>query len=93
MSESSISYLKNHLPELVHKAEIGQDIKITRHGKPVAVIVSLERYEKNYNSEQGLFGAYVKWRNQYPSASGFTDAEIAAMRVQTSHQDNSFSWD
>lgn len=54
MSEATISILKNHLPEFVHQAEKGEDIQITRHGKAVAVIVSLERYNQAFGSGRGL---------------------------------------
>ena len=54
MTEAAISTLKNHLPEIVHKAEQGEDIQITRHGKPVAVIVSLEKYQELLSARSGL---------------------------------------
>ena len=41
MTDATISHLKNHLPEIVHDVESGNDVQITRHGKPVAVIISL----------------------------------------------------
>lgn len=40
MTESAISALKKHLPEMVHLAET---VHITRHIKPIAVMVSLEQ--------------------------------------------------
>jgi len=93
MTDATISHLKNHLPEIVHDAEQGQDIQITRHGKPVAVIVSLERYNQAFSLDKGIFNAYLRWRNLHPNANGFTDKEIDNMRCREPHEESSFSWD
>ena len=93
MPEATISFLKNHLPEIVHEVENGQDIQITRHGKPVAVIVSQERYSSAFSSEKGIFSAYQRWRSIHPEASGFTDEEIKKMRDREPHKASKFSWE
>ena len=93
MTMAAISHLKNHLPEIVHQVENGQDIQITRHGKPVAVIVSLEKYNVIFKAEKGIFNAYLRWRQLYPEATGFTDNEIKSMRTQEPHEPANFSWD
>jgi prevent-host-death family protein len=41
----SIAQARNQLSELVHQAESGKTVKLTRRGKPVAVVVSLAAYE------------------------------------------------
>ena len=41
-----LSEVKTHLPELVSKVMIREDqIVVTRHGKPVAVLLSYDEYE------------------------------------------------
>lgn len=41
MPESyTITEAKNRLPSLVHRVEKGPAVKLTRHGRPVAVLVS-----------------------------------------------------
>ncbi len=94
MSDAAISTLKNQLPEWVHKAEQGEDIQITRHGKPVAVMVSLERYNRAFGRENVVFGAYQRWRLKYPDAAGFTNEEQDALyqRTRAVHESRS-SWD
>ncbi len=94
MSSAAISTLKNQLPEWVHKAEEGEDIQITRHGKPVAVIVSLERYQRAFGSNKGAFSAYLRWRDKHPQAEGFSDEEENALyqRSRADHQTRA-SWD
>ena len=93
MPEATISHLKNHLPEIVHDVEKGQDIQITRHGKSVAVIVSLERYNLAFGSSKGIFNAYLRWRILHPNASGFTDEEVKNMRNREPHESPNFTWD
>lgn len=93
MTEATISHLKNHLPEIVHDVENGLDIQITRHGKPVAVIVSLKRYSRAFSSGKGIFNAYQRWRALHPEASGFTDEEVENMRDREPHESSAFSWE
>ncbi len=93
MTEASISHLKNHLPEYVHSVEQGEDIQITRHGKPVAVIISLERYNRALGSKKGIFSSYLNWRKQYPDAEGFSDKELDDMRNKAPHESVNFDWD
>jgi prevent-host-death family protein len=83
MSEAAISTLKNHLPEWVHLAETGQDIHITRHGKPVAVMISLTKYQHAFTGGATIVSAFRRWREQYPDAQGFTDTEQEQMHQRT----------
>ena len=93
MTEATISYLKQHLSKVVHRAEQGEDIQITRHGKPVAVIVSQEKYHRAFASGNGIFSSYLTWREQHPDAEGFTKDELVAMRDKVPHEIDGFRWD
>lgn len=79
MTEAAISILKDHLPEMIYMAEQGNDIHITRHGKPVAVLISLERYQQAFPPSKGIATAWQRWRLKYPTAQGFSDEEQAMM--------------
>jgi len=46
MTETSIAGAKAHLTRLIHQAESGEAIHITRRGKPVAVLVSEREYAR-----------------------------------------------
>lgn len=91
--EAAISTLKNHLPEIVHQAESGEDIQITRHGKPVAVMVSLNRYQQAFGEKKGIYQAIMRWREENPDCTGFTDEELQAMRNDESHESRPSAWD
>ena len=40
-----ISIAKNNLPKIIHSVEDGSADQLTRHGKPVAVLVSFVQYQ------------------------------------------------
>lgn len=42
----TISDAKNRLPALVHAIEHGPEVQLTRHGKPVAVLISMSQYKR-----------------------------------------------
>lgn len=44
MPEISIADAKNNLTKLVYRAELGEAVRITRRGKPVAVLISEAEY-------------------------------------------------
>jgi prevent-host-death family protein len=42
----SIAEAKDRLPRVIHDVEAGKTIRLTRRGKPVAVILSIVEYER-----------------------------------------------
>lgn len=46
MTTISIADAKNGLPRLIHDVEAGSPIHITRRGKPVAVLLSEQEYQR-----------------------------------------------
>jgi prevent-host-death family protein len=66
MSQVSIAEAKNALTRLIYEAERGEAIHITRHGKPVAVLVSADTYEQLTSREQkkDFWQALQEWRAQ-----------------------------
>lgn len=42
----SIAQARDHLPGIVHEVERGAPVELTRRGKPVAVILSLQDYRR-----------------------------------------------
>ena len=90
---TSIAETKNNLPKYIHEAESGEDICITRHGKAVAMLVSIERYKSKFSeADEGLFGAIMSWREGLIGEDDLlNDAEIASLRSKQVARD--FSWD
>ena len=42
----SIAEIRNRLSEVVHEAEEGEEITLTRRGKPVAVLLSRQKFTR-----------------------------------------------
>lgn len=92
--KSSIAETKDNLPKYIHEVETGNDICITRHGKDVAMLVSMQRYKEKFTEEDdGVYGAIMAWRGQLDDKDEelWTDAEIDALRDKSPVRD--FSWD
>lgn len=54
---------KNKLPSLIHSVETGQAVKLTRHGKPVAVLLSIKDYERLSRKREGYWRALSFFRS------------------------------
>jgi prevent-host-death family protein len=62
---------KNKLPALVHSVETGQPVKLTRHGKPVAVLLSIKDYERLSCKREGYWRALRSFRSLMESERVF----------------------
>lgn len=87
---TTIADAKNNLPKLVHAAEGGGDIHITRHGRPVAVLISEARYQQMFSTGKGIFQAMMQWREKYGGV-GLADDEADSWRDRSPARE--FSWD
>jgi len=96
MSETSVADAKNHLPRLIHQAEHGEPVHITRHGKPVAVLIAEREYARLVNGQtpqDDFLGFLRQWRSRM-AAEGLeplSDDEVDALRDRPPWPD--FSWD
>ncbi|WP_020565139.1 type II toxin-antitoxin system Phd/YefM family antitoxin [Methylosarcina fibrata] len=91
MKTSTIAEAKNNLSKLIHQLESDGAIHLTRHGKPVAVMLSEANYQKLTQKNKGLFQAIQQWRDQLDEDSALTEAELKQLRA--SGQERKFSWD
>lgn len=58
----SIAEARDQLPSLVHDAERGGRVSLTRRGKPVAVLISVSEYERLTAGRTDFLGALVDFR-------------------------------
>ena len=58
----SIADARNQLARLVHEAEDGELIELTRRGKPVAVVMSLEAWRRATEALPSPWQAIANWR-------------------------------
>jgi prevent-host-death family protein len=90
METTTIADAKNNLPKLIHAAQAGEDIHLTRHGRPVAVLISEDRYQQMLRAGKSVFHEIMKWREDHGSVE-LTDEEIESWRNRSPARE--FSWD
>jgi prevent-host-death family protein len=77
----SIAEARSHLPSIVDQAEAGQEIELTRRGKPVAVLVSLRELERLRGAKTGFGEAYRRFlKSHSPGEVGFEEGELESVR-------------
>lgn len=72
----SIAEAKNQLTAIIHQAETGQPITISRRGKPVAVILSIAEYERLTQAKQlepDIWSRLLTVRQELAEAGAFAD--------------------
>lgn len=60
----SISEAKNRLPTIIHYVEKGPYVKLTRRGKPVAVLLSIQEYDRLSRKYTGFWSAVSEFRRK-----------------------------
>ena len=72
----SISEAKDQLPRIVHEAEAGSAVALTRRGKPVAILISKAEYDRLQRRKRR-----IDWGDTLIDTRGFTfDREEANAR-------------
>jgi prevent-host-death family protein len=86
MSKSySVADARAHLPEILDDVEAGRDVQLTRRGRPVAMVLSPQRYEM-LRSEHTNFGdAYRAFLGRHPPEEiGLEPDFFTSLRAQDS---------
>ena len=60
----SIAEAKNKLPSIIHSVEKGPSVRLTRRGRPVAVLLSIQEYEYLNRKKEGFWRALKAFRRQ-----------------------------
>jgi len=64
----SIAHARAHLPAIVNEAAAGDDIELTRRGKPVAVVISRQRYSRLSSTRPHFSDAYRAFREHFAAS-------------------------
>ncbi len=72
----SIAEARDKLARLVHEAEKGVSVEITRRGKAVAVLVSLGEYKKLRGENIGFWEAFENFRDKADLANIGIEPEV-----------------
>ncbi len=77
----TIAEAKSNLPAIIHSVEDGPSVKLTRHGKPVAVLLSIREYEQLAKNKMGFWSALTSFRHVLEKEKiEITDADFADLR-------------
>ena len=63
MQSYSIAEARDKFAAIVHEVENASSVKVTRRGKPIAMIISVEEYEQLKNGRKSFWEGVVEWRN------------------------------
>ena len=95
MQEVPITEAKNAFTALVHQVESGEVVHLTRHGRPVAVLLSEVEYQdlRQHAATRGdLLDFVLNWRSTLPSGwQGLTELETDAARQPLTEQ--GYAWE
>ncbi len=61
----SIADARNHFTEIVRDVEQETTIELTRRGKPVAILLSAQEYERLKKGRVDFWDAYLAFRKRY----------------------------
>ncbi|SEH06444.1 type II toxin-antitoxin system Phd/YefM family antitoxin [Candidatus Venteria ishoeyi] len=78
MRTISLAEAKTHLSELLNQAEIGEEIIITRHGRPVAKLAGISKTIKPFP-----FTELETLRNAQPKAKNDSVSLLQSLREES----------
>jgi prevent-host-death family protein len=78
----SIAEARANLPTLVDEAEAGAAIELTRRGEVVAVMISVNEYERLRSQRIGFQEAYQQFLKKHSPADTGIDAAAFAKQVR-----------
>jgi len=91
MKDVPITEAKNALAALVHQAESGRPVRLTRRGRPVAVLMSEDSYRRlqgDQGERRDLWEFVSQWRESLPADwQGLSDKEVRSWRDKSSDRD------
>ncbi len=77
----SIAEAKNRLPTIIHYVEKGPSVELTRRGKPVAVLLSVQEYERLSREYTGFWSAISEFRRKVEDEGAeITDTDFTELR-------------
>ncbi len=77
----SISEAKNRLPAIIHEVENGPAVQLTRHGKPVVVILSASQYQLLVYKKKDFWSALSNFKENFQDSEfKIEDADFDNLR-------------
>jgi len=76
MPRYSIAEARNRFAEIVHDLQRVPQIEVTRRGRPVAVLVSVEEFERLRAGSVTFWSAYTAYRDAFDLAKEGIEPEV-----------------
>ena len=87
-----ISVAKNKLPSIIHNVEDGSPIQLTRHGKPVAVLVSFAQYQGLVNQKKDFWTALTYFKKGFQEGEPLVEEQdFDGLRDESRGRDVNFN--
>lgn len=74
----SVAEARAHLPAILVQAEAGEAVELTRRGRPVAVVLSHEVFERLRHTRPSFANAYRAFLERHPLEEVGLDGDFAA---------------
>jgi prevent-host-death family protein len=90
IKQYSIAEARSSLAMIVDQAESGWDVQLTRRGKPVAVLVSLQKFERLQGDRTRFSVAYKDFLSRHsPQDVGLDEDFVETIRDQSVGREDS----
>jgi antitoxin Phd len=87
----SIAEAKNRLPTIIHQVEKGPYVELTRRGKPVAILLSIQEYERLNRKYTGFWSAISEFRRKAENEGiEISDSDFNGLRDLSSGREVEF---
>jgi len=77
---------------MVHEAEEGAQVELTRRGKPVAVLIGVEDFERLSDTKKDFWEAYQEFRRRLDRANIEIDPDEIWGDVRDQSPGRDFEW-
>ena len=82
--EIAIAEAMRKLPSIIHDVEAGMPVRLTRRGKPVAVVVAINDYQRSEPEKEGFWDAFMAFRKTLEKENiEFSDSDFENLRDKT----------
>jgi prevent-host-death family protein len=77
VNKFAIFEAKNRLTHIIREAEKGDTVELTRHGKPVAVLVGMEKYAELQGCVRSFSRVFDEFQAEWPAIQAEGPMELA----------------
>ena len=92
MFDYSVSEAKASFSQLIRKAEAGQEVRVTRRGLPVAVLLSAQKYDELKAGRPSFTERYQAFRQEFELDAVELDPDEIFAGVRDRSPGREFAW-